>query len=133
MNQPKKRGRPFKTEPQIVTPAPVVGVDETVAAFISGGDLVNPAITPLMEKHMKEAKFPTLPTGGGSAIDASGLTVADVEAMREDSKIAEMEIAQAYAERIWAGQSDSVTRIERIRRVKLALEGQGLPFEGVVL
>lgn len=74
MNQPKKRGRPFKTEPQIVKPAPVV-----------------------------------------------------------DSSPEAVSAAQAYAERIWAGQSDSVTRIERIRRVKLALEGQNLPFEGVVL
>lgn len=74
MNQPKKRGRPFKTEPQIVQPAPAV-----------------------------------------------------------DSSPEAVSAAQAYAERIWAGQSDSVPRIERIRRVKLALEGQNLPFEGVVL
>lgn len=41
--------------------------------------------------------------------------------------------AQAYAMRIWNGQSPDVKREEKIRRVKLALEGQNLPFEGVEL
>lgn len=41
--------------------------------------------------------------------------------------------AQAYADRVWAGQSDTVTRAEKIERVKRALAGQNLPFEGVVL
>lgn len=41
--------------------------------------------------------------------------------------------AQAYALRIWEGQSISAPREWRIERVKQALEGQGLPFEGVVL
>ena len=41
------------------------------------------------------------------------------------------ERAQAYAMRVWSGQSDSVGRNERIRRVKAALEGQNLPTDGV--
>lgn len=41
--------------------------------------------------------------------------------------------AQAYALRVWNGQSPDVPRNERLRRVKLALEGQGLSMEGVEL
>lgn len=41
------------------------------------------------------------------------------------------ERAQAYAMRVWSGQSDSVGRNERICRVKAALEGQNLPSDGV--
>jgi hypothetical protein len=43
------------------------------------------------------------------------------------------EAAQAYANRVWHGQSHDAPRAWRIERVRLALEGQGLPFEGVVL
>jgi hypothetical protein len=41
--------------------------------------------------------------------------------------------AQAYALRVWEGQSVSAPREWRIERVRLALEGQNLPFEGVEL
>jgi hypothetical protein len=41
--------------------------------------------------------------------------------------------AQAYANRVWAGQSADVKHEERIARVQRALAGQNLPFEGVVL
>lgn len=41
--------------------------------------------------------------------------------------------AQAYADRVWCGQSVSADRAWRVERVRAALEGQGLPFEGVVL
>ena len=41
--------------------------------------------------------------------------------------------AQAYALRVWNGQTDTLPRNERMRRVALALEGQGLTMEGVVL
>jgi hypothetical protein len=41
--------------------------------------------------------------------------------------------AQAYARRVWDGQSPEVHREERLRRVKLALDGQGLSMEGVEL
>lgn len=44
-----------------------------------------------------------------------------------------MSPAQAYALRVWNGQSPEVHREERLRRVKLALDGQGLSMEGVEL
>jgi hypothetical protein len=43
------------------------------------------------------------------------------------------EHAQAYAERVWSGQSVSAEREWRIQRVKEALAGQSLPFDGVIL
>jgi hypothetical protein len=43
------------------------------------------------------------------------------------------EAAQAYANRVWHGQSPDIKRAERIERVKRALAGQNLPFEGVTL
>jgi hypothetical protein len=45
----------------------------------------------------------------------------------------DMSPAQAYARRVWDGQSPEVHREERLRRVKLALDGQGLSMEGVEL
>jgi hypothetical protein len=42
-------------------------------------------------------------------------------------------MAQAYALRVWSGQSPNVPRNERIRRVMAALNGQNLPTEGVEL
>lgn len=41
--------------------------------------------------------------------------------------------AQAYALRVWNGQSPDVPRSERLRRVAKALEGQVLSMEGVEL
>jgi hypothetical protein len=41
--------------------------------------------------------------------------------------------AQAYANRVWSGQSADVGRAERIARVARALAGQGLSMDGVTL
>ena len=41
--------------------------------------------------------------------------------------------AQAYAKRVWDGQSTDVPRKVRLERVALALQGQGLSMEGVSL
>jgi len=41
--------------------------------------------------------------------------------------------AQAYAMRVWDGQSVDVPRAERIERVLNALRGQNLPTDGVSL
>jgi hypothetical protein len=41
--------------------------------------------------------------------------------------------AQVYADRMWAKQSVSLSRHERVGRIAAALEAQGLSMEGVVL
>lgn len=42
--------------------------------------------------------------------------------------------AQAYALRVWNGQSaDTLSRSERVERVISALKGQNLPTEGIEL
>jgi hypothetical protein len=41
------------------------------------------------------------------------------------------ERAQAYAMRVWSGQSEGLGRAERIARCERALQGQNLPTEGV--
>jgi len=41
--------------------------------------------------------------------------------------------SQAYALRVWNGQSESALRPWRIERVRQALEGQGMSMEGVQL
>lgn len=43
------------------------------------------------------------------------------------------DMAQAYALRVWQGQSESLPRSHRVARVKAALEGQGMTMEGVEL
>lgn len=41
--------------------------------------------------------------------------------------------AQAYAQRMWDGQSESLSRHERLGRIAAALEAQGMSMEGVDL
>jgi hypothetical protein len=64
---------------------------------------------------------------------AEAVNAADAFVKATMTPVVERFAAQAYADRVWAGQSDSVPRVERLRRVKLALDGQGLSMEGVVL
>lgn len=45
----------------------------------------------------------------------------------------ERAVAQAYADRMWAKQSVSLSRHERMGRIAAALAAQGLSMEGVVL
>jgi hypothetical protein len=71
------------------------------------------------EKMMREA-----------AVIAMPAFVAQIES---DILAIGREKAQAYANRVWHGQSPDIKRAERIERVKRALAGQNLPFEGVTL
>lgn len=69
---------------------------------------------------------------------SAGMGVADMATAIYDEINAQIDRglqmrAQAYAMRVWNSQAPQVPRAERIRRVKVALEGQNLPFEGVTL
>lgn len=41
--------------------------------------------------------------------------------------------AQAYARKVWDGQSPNLSRDERLGRVRRALESQGMSMEGIEL
>lgn len=60
-------------------------------------------------------------------------TVSQPEPEPEPTPAPKLQDAQAYAMRVWKGQSDSLGRGERVARIKSALAGQGLSFDGVVL
>jgi hypothetical protein len=104
MNEPKRRGRPPKAKPEPkVEGAMAVGC---VACGQTGGH------------------YDDCPVGLGV------MESKDVVLMEEALGI---NPAQAYANRVWKGQSPDVPRAERLERVKRALDGQGLSMEGVVL
>jgi hypothetical protein len=106
MTEPKRRGRPPKAKLlQPTEPNAVEGCAECGQA----------------EGHYDDC---------GTGLGASAGVASIKEEMRAGIEIA---MAQAYALRVWHGQSADVTRAEKIRRVKLALDGQNLPFEGVEL
>lgn len=48
-----------------------------------------------------------------------------------EAPIEEVSTSQAYAMRVWGGQSIDVPRAERIERCMNALHGQNLPTDGV--
>lgn len=73
---------------------------------------------------VKESVAAAVASVGGEAVSAFVAAA--------DERLA-VNAAQAYADRVWAGQSISETRAWRVGRVKAALEGQGLPFDGVEL
>ena len=83
-----------------------------------------------------EGHYDDCPVGLGATvaafIAAKGI-VSPTSTPLMDGAVFTQRQAQAYANRVWAGQSPDVKRAERIERVKRALAGQNLPFEGVVL
>jgi hypothetical protein len=105
MNEPKKRGRSRKVEQK-----------------------------PCDDCGQAVGHYDDCPVGMG-VVDQKAAIAAHIDdgLTRIAEKHALAIAAQAYAMRVWNGQADIVPRAERIRRIKLALEGQNLPFEGVVL
>ena len=57
---------------------------------------------------------------------------AKVAAVTDSSIITENDFAQAYAMRVWSGQSIDVPRAERIERCMNALRVQNLSTDGIV-
>jgi hypothetical protein len=83
----------------------------------------------LLAPPVVEQRFSTFP-----AVLADGALLVDPsEAVQVHVDPFTTRLAQAYANRVWSGQSPDAPRAWRIERVRLALEGQNLPFEGVVL
>lgn len=82
---------------------------------------------------MKKAKksvaqmFADLPADAHEQIISSAI----VSAVERGSPLLDRMKSQAYAMRVWSGQSPDVPRAERIARCIRALEGQNLPTEGV--
>ena len=64
----------------------------------------------------------------------AGRAMLDVESVEPMyGPVVSVNPAQAYAERVWAGQSSDVPPHERLERVRAALEGQNLDCAGVTL
>lgn len=117
MNEPKRRGRPPKAK--LLQPA-------EPNARIEGADCPSCG--------QAEGHYDDCEVGMGAVAnkeDLSALVAAVSAAMPAGAQ--EHIAAQAYAERVWAGQSVDVPRAEKLRRVARALEGQGLSMEGVKL
>lgn len=74
------------------------------------------------KKRGRPPKSDTIPTAVIEAMSAEQVAVV------EDTSA-----AQDMADRIWAGQSESLSRHERLGRIAAALEAQGLSMEGVKL
>jgi hypothetical protein len=130
MNEPKRRGRPPKakllqpSEPRIegadcVECGQAVGHYDDCSVGITGA--------PVM------ATFPSGPIGSARPVHLAS-TPLEIKREAESYVLASMrEQAQAYAIRVWSGQSVNIPRNERLKRVKAALDGQNLSMEGVVL
>lgn len=106
MNEPKKRGLPPKVA-VIEEPMVVSATSEAVAKA--------------------DVKF------DGSAFEGRSLSEQRKQLAQDLKTWAIQAAAQAYAERVWSGQSPDVSRKERLERVRKALEGQGLFMDGVTL
>jgi hypothetical protein len=113
MNELKRRGRPPKAKPEMVELPMVEHAERPVHLW--KGETLESARPDLSGVFVVPEISPP------SAED-----VAKVDAFRTRA-------AQAYAMRVWNGQAPQVSRKDRIERVKRALAGQNLPFEGVEL
>lgn len=112
MNEPKRRGRPPKAKPCEECGQVGSHYDD---CSVGMGVLKAQALADVEAKSKEPA------------VSADGKWV------NVHSRSDIHDIARAYAMRVWNGQAPQVPRAERIRRVKVALEGQNLPFEGVTL
>ena len=140
MNEPKKRGRPSKAEI-------AARIRETAPVEPSAEAVLKDALAD--QKELSEAQVLANDAGMLAFIASSKALKSNMEAQALGSSLppehaveterwnaaadAAISIAsaQAYALRIWAGQTAEMKRDERIRRCEAALQGQNLPTEGV--
>jgi hypothetical protein len=81
----------------------------------------------------REPPPPPTPAPTPAPVPTAGEQVAK-KALTESMRLEALsEKAQEYAMRVWSGQSVSLGRADRVARIKRALDGQGLPFDGVRL
>jgi hypothetical protein len=120
VNEPKKRGRPSKAEiamRELAEGKPRVDLTPEAMSGIGPEDFDRAVIKP----------FPSAPAENVRKLDPNEPIQVYVDPLTTKR-------AQAYALRIWNGQSPSAMDAkERVQRVKEALQGQGLPLEGVEL
>lgn len=132
MNEPKKRGRPTKAESEAkaaLLKAPAIAQQLADSeALISAPNFAAveiPGDTPFYRREKSEED---------KALD-DALTASFAAIPREDTPVIhdakERALAQAYAERVWSGQSADIKRAERIARCEAALQGQNLPTDGI--
>lgn len=125
MNETKKRGRPSKAE-LAAREADKQREQQALPPVTHNGDTDHWPDTyePATEASaMTEEAMPQIPA-----------LLKPVEAVQVAAVVPQAsEAAQAYALKVWSGQSDSLGRGERVKRVKAALEGQGMSFDGVKL
>ena len=62
-----------------------------------------------------------------------GADVVETVEVAEVAPVVSINPAQAYADRVWSGQSPDVPVAERLQRVRAALAGQGMDCAGVTL
>jgi hypothetical protein len=122
MNEPKRRGRPPKAKPELVElPVREMLDPESDIDTFDRPPYTSKALAVAVEDadaaNAKRAAEQAAALGYAHGHIRTGLN----------------DIAQAYAERVWAGQSPDVPHDERIARVARALAGQGLSMEGVKL
>ena len=60
-----------------------------------------------------------------------GADVVETVEVAEVAPVVSINPAQAYADRVWSGQSPDVPIAERLERVRAALAGQGMDCTGV--
>lgn len=94
------------------------------------------AIPPeLADVKITKTGWPDRRDKGYAAFMVWAQQVQDIKALEDPPVVPVIDNrAQALAERIWAGQSpDALSRAERLARVKIGLEAQGLSMDGVKL
>lgn len=148
MNEPKRRGRPPK--------ARIPALEQPMTPFVDDAGGVHLASTAAEIKaeclnHVmaEMIALPVVETPAGALADAEAkmraakplFTQEQREKVRANAPshlfqgpdVEVPNLSQAYANRVWSGQSIDLTRKERLERVMAALKGQKLPTEGVVL
>jgi hypothetical protein len=136
MNILKKRGRPSKAD---------IAAREAAQAPVMNGDTSREPEDVIEEQSSEQAlkaapaeSVRLDPNAAGITFDAGDPRVPPVYVEEKTpagviviTKTPDLDRAQAYAMRVWSGQTAEMKRAERIRRCEAALQGQGLPTEGV--